>query len=83
MPADNVLSVIRRYSGYVNTSGAEPPRGIQVVPMLGGGVYTQTDQSAAGSEDIFHGRLSLGIVAAMVIGALAFYIYTRDIQGGG
>jgi hypothetical protein len=83
MPADNVLSVIRRYSGYIDTSGAEPPRGIQVVPMLGGGVYTQTDQGPTNDDDIFHGRLSLGVVAAFILGAVAFYVYTRDIQGGG
>jgi hypothetical protein len=83
MPADNVLSVIRRYSGYVNTAGAEPPRGIQVVPMMGGGVYTQTDQSASQSDDILSGRISLGMLAAFILGAVAFYIYTKDIQGGG
>jgi hypothetical protein len=83
MPADNVLSVIRRYSGMVDTSGATPPRGIQMVPMLGGGVYTNTDGPSSTGDDIFHGRLSLGMVAVFILGALAFYVYTRDIQGGG
>jgi len=83
MPADSINSVIRRVSGYVDSSGAEPPRGIQVVPMLGGGVYTQVDEAAMQGGDVLQGRLSLGIIAAMVAGAVLFYLYTRNIQGGG
>jgi hypothetical protein len=82
MPADSVNSVIRRISGYVDTSGAEPPRGIQMVPMMGGGVYTQIDD-AAGGIDVLQGRISLGILGAMVVGAVLFYIWTSQIQGGG
>lgn len=83
MPADNINSVIRRISGYVDTANATPPRGLNTAVMMGGGVYTQTDQVSSNQEDIFHGRISLGIIAAFVLGAVAFYIYTKDIQGGG
>ena len=82
MGTDNVLSVIRRYSDMVDTSGQYPPPGIQMVPRMAAGVYTQTTDTAT-SDDIFHGRLSLGILAAFVLGALAFYLWTHDIQGGG
>lgn len=78
---DNINSVIRRVSGYVDSSGAEPPRAIQMVPMMGGGVYTQTDETDQG--DILKGRISLGIIAAFVVGAVAFYVWTNEIQGGG
>lgn len=81
MGSDNVNSVIRRFSGMVDTSGAEPPRGIQMVPMLGGGVYTQTDQTE--QNDISFGRVSLGILGAFVLGAVVFYVWTDGIQGGG
>ena len=82
MGSDNVNSVIRRFSGMVDTSGAEPPRGIQMVPMLGGGVYTQTDQTGNGG-DVMFGRISLGILGAFVLGAVVFYVWTDGIQGGG
>jgi hypothetical protein len=81
MGADNINSVVRRFSSMVDTSGAEPPRGIQVVPMLGGGVYTQTDQTDP--TDNTFGRISLGILGAFVLGAVAFYVWTDGIQGGG
>jgi hypothetical protein len=67
----------------VDTSGAEPPRGIQMVPMLGGGVYTNTDNSENGGDSVLTGRISLGILAAFLVGAVAFYIWTNGIQGGG
>ena len=81
MMGDSINSVIRRASSMVDTSGAEPPRGIQMVPMLGGGVYTQTDET--GSNDVMFGRISLGILGAFVLGAVVFYVWTDGIQGGG
>lgn len=78
--SDNINSVIRRVSAVVNTSGAEPPRAAQVIPMLGGGVYVQ-DEEDAGNTII--GRLSLGILGAFVLGAVGFYVWTNGIQGGG
>lgn len=73
---------IRRYAAMVDTSGQEPPRAIQMVPMLGGGVYASDDSVGEGS-DTLTGRLSLGIVAAFIVGAVAFYVWTDGIQGGG
>jgi hypothetical protein len=80
MAADNVMTAIRRYSSMVDTSGAEAPRGFNVAVITGGGVYTQAADNAT---DITNGRISLGIVAAFVVGAVAFYIWTNNIQGGG
>lgn len=65
----------------VDTSGAEPPRAIQMVPMLGGGVYADVPQTDYGS--VTQGRISLGILGAFILGAVAFYIWTNQIQGGG
>jgi hypothetical protein len=81
MGADNINSVIRRVSGYIDTSGAEPPRGIQVVPMMGGGVYSSITDGE-GSDPLL-GRISLGIIGAFVLGAVGFYVWTNGIQGGG
>jgi len=75
----SVNDILRR-SGFIDTSGAEPPRAIQMVPMLGGGVYTQDNEDAG---DVMVGRLSLGILGAFVLGAVAFYVWTNGIQGGG
>ena len=84
MPADNINSVIRRISGYIDTSGATPPRGLNTAVMMGGGVYTQTDTAATSDADtILGGRISLGMLGIFILGAVAFYIYTKDIQGGG
>lgn len=80
MPSDNINSVIRRVSAMVDTSGAEPPRAAQIIPWMGGGVYV-TDDSA--NDNNIVGRISLGILAAFVLGAAAFYVWTHDIQGGG
>jgi len=81
--SDNINSVIRRVSGYVDTSGAEPPRGIQMAPRIAGGVYTSYDSTDSADGDPFMGRISLGILAAFVVGAMAFYVWTNGIQGGG
>lgn len=77
----DINGVIRRFSGYVDTSGAEAPRAIQMVPALGAGVYTNTDP--VDESDPLVGRISLGILGAFVLGALAFYVWTNGIQGGG
>jgi hypothetical protein len=83
MPADNVLSVVRRVSTYVDTSGAVPPRAIQMVPRMGGGVYTVADDDPESAAGILQGRISLGIIAAFILGAVGFYVWTNGIQGGG
>lgn len=77
-----INDTIRRYSAMIDTAGQEPPRAIQMVPMLGGGVYASGD-NADGQGDALTGRLSLGIIAAFVVGAVAFYVWSNDIQGGG
>lgn len=82
MGGDNINSVIRRISGYVDTSGAEPPRGIQMVPAMGGGVYTQIDNNGD-QGSLLTGKISLGVLGAFVLGAVAFYVWTNGIQGGG
>lgn len=76
------INTILRRSSVIDTSGSEPPRGIQMVASLGGGVYGQnTHPEDDGS--VLAGRLSLGILAAFILGAVAFYVWTNEIQGGG
>ena len=74
------LNSILRRSALVDTSGSEPPRGIQMVANLGGGVYTQASEDAS---SVLPGRISLGILGVFILGALAFYVWTNTIQGGG
>lgn len=82
--SDNINSVIRRYSSMIDTSGAEPPRGAQMAAIMGGGVYTNVaDTATTDGETILNGRLSLGILGAFVLGAVGFYVWTHNIQGGG
>jgi len=47
--------------------------------MMGGGVYVQDDDDT----DLLPARISLGILAAFILGAVAFYVWTNGIQGGG
>ncbi len=75
----DIQSILRR-SALVDTSNSEPPRAIQMVAALGGGVYSQTEDTG---NDVLAGRLSLGILGAFILGAVAFYIWTNTIQGGG
>ncbi len=77
----DINSIIRR-STMVDTSGSYPTTGIQTVPVQSAGVYTQLTESL-GSVDLVHGRISLGILGAFILGAVAFYIWTSSIQGGG
>jgi hypothetical protein len=79
----NVNSILRRaQSTIVDTSGRYP----EVVTSLRmeSGIYTSgnstTDDAA---PSILQGRISLGILAAFILGAAGFYYYTRSIQGGG
>lgn len=81
----NINDLIRRTSTMVDTSGRYPPPAIQasVIQSVGGGVYPQAADAQDSSSDIFAGRISLGIVAAFVLGAVVFYVWTNNIQGGG
>jgi hypothetical protein len=68
----------------IDTSGSYPPPAIQatIQQAVGGGVYT--DQQGPGDPStILAGRISLGMVAAAILGAVAFYLWTHSIQGGG
>lgn len=78
--SDAINSVIRRTSAMVDTSGAEPPRAAQIIPWLGGGVYVEDNDA---TDNNIVGRISLGILGAFVLGAVAFYVWTNGIQGGG
>jgi hypothetical protein len=82
----SINDVIRRTSTLIDTSGHYPSPAIQtstIMPM-GGGVYPQNDGSGGGSEEnVLVGRISLGMVAAFIVGAVAFYVWTNSIQGGG
>lgn len=78
-------SIIRRTT-LVDTSGAYRPPAIQatVQQALGGGVYfDQDNDSTGGAEAVLSGRISLSIIAALVGGAVLFYLWTHEIQGGG
>lgn len=72
------INDILRRSALVDTSGAEPPRAL--IPAMGGGVYIEDGSS---DENMIVGRISLGILAAFILGAVAFYVWTNGIQGGG
>lgn len=83
----NINDLIRRTSVMVDTSGRYPAPAIQstAIMAVGGGVYPQGNgaNGTDSEENIFVGRISLGLIGAMVLGAVAFYIWTNEIQGGG
>lgn len=79
----NLNDIIRRTSSMVDTSGSYPSPAIQMVATnVGPGVYTQSTD-VTDESNLLSGRISLGIIAAFVVGAIAFYVYTNNIQGGG
>ena len=49
-----------------------------VPAAFGGGIAANAGVSA----NVGTGPLSLGILGAMVVGAIAFYVWTRGVQGG-
>ena len=85
----NINDVLRRTSGYVDSSGKYPPPAIQTqaIMSLGGGLYpvgqTAGGDASSSEENTLVGRISLGFIAAMVLGAVLFYFWTNEIQGGG
>ena len=87
----NINDVIRRTSTLIDTSGHYPPNVTALVPggvqgnagRGGVGVYVGSDNVTTDSNDLLSGRITLGIIAVFIAGALAFYIWTREIQGGG
>lgn len=64
-----------RRSGYA-TSGAAP----NAPAAMGGGMVGVGGQANV-STDVGTGQLSLGLLGAMVLGAIGFYIWTRSVQG--
>jgi hypothetical protein len=50
---------------------------------VGGGVYPTGGDDGSDTESVLIGRISLGIIAAFVAGAVGFYWWTNSIQGGG
>lgn len=79
------LNSILRRSSMVDVSGAYQPPAIQasIQQAMGGGVYTDNAPGGGDPNAVLTGRISLGIIGALVVGAVAFYIWTHQIQGGG
>ena len=68
----------------VDTSGQEPP--VSLPMSFGrqtGGVYTAATDAVDDATSIIQGRISLTMIAVLIIGSVGFYYYTRSIQGGG
>ena len=63
-----------RRTGYVPVGGLSAD-----VPAAFGGGLAGT---ATVSGNVGTGQLSLGILGAMIVGAVGFYIWTRSVQGG-
>lgn len=78
----DVNNILRR-AGYVDSSGAELPISqVGARAMFGGGVYT--DQGVGDiASTVLVGRLTLGLIGVLILGAVAFYYWTTSIQGGG
>ncbi len=62
-----------RRTGYI-PSGAPA----EIPAAFGGGIAANAGVSA----NVGTGQLSLGILGAMVVGAVLFYAWTRSVQGG-
>jgi hypothetical protein len=73
--------IIRRASSLVDTSGQLPP--VLTSLRMESGVYVSSGNTEDDLNSILQGRISLGIIGIGIVGALAFYYITRDIQGGG
>jgi hypothetical protein len=43
----------------------------------------QASAAGFGSESQFSGKLSLGMIASIVVGLVLLYMWTRNVQGGG
>lgn len=81
----NINDVIRRTSTMVDTSGQLPTPSIQMSAIMatGGGVYPQNAGGEDSSGNVMTGRISLGFVGLLILGAVGFYWWTHSIQGGG
>ena len=63
-----------RRSGYVPIGAGSA----DIPAAFGGGIAA----NASVGMNVGTGQLSLGILGAMIVGAVAFYIWTRSVQGG-
>jgi hypothetical protein len=84
MAMSNVNQVIRRFSNAIDTSGAEHP--VELPMSFGrqtGGVYVAATDAVDDATSLIQGRISLGLIAVLIVGSVGFYYYTRSIQGGG
>ena len=77
----SVNQLIHRTSSLIDTSGALPP--VLTSMRLEGGVYTSAGSAADDPTSILSGRISLSLIGIAIVGAVAFYYFTRSIQGGG
>lgn len=77
----SVNQLIRRTSSLVDTSGQLPP--VLTSMRLEGGVYTSPGDNTSDPTSILSGRISLGLIGILIVGAVGFYYFTRSIQGGG
>jgi hypothetical protein len=79
---DSRVNSILRRSSLVDTSGALPP--VLTSLRLESGVYVSSGNATQDAgNDILQGRISLGLIAIAIVGAVGFYYFTRSIQGGG
>ena len=62
-----------RRTGFI-PSGAPA----DIPAAFGGGIAA----NAAVTANVGTGQLSLGILSAMIVSAVAFYVWTRSVQGG-
>jgi len=61
-------------------------RGLVSVVPTGGGITTSPAERgpiAATLDEVAAGRVSLGMLGALVVVLVLFYVWTRDVQGGG
>lgn len=65
----------------VDTSGALPPQLTSL--RLESGVYVGSANANDEINSVLNGRISLGIIGVLIVGAVGFYYFTRSIQGGG
>jgi hypothetical protein len=73
----------RRYGGVaapsINDGGEETPSA-----RAGGSALSQiTGQASQGVSDIKSGRMSLAAIELGIAALVIFYVWTRQVQGGG
>jgi hypothetical protein len=74
----NARSVVARRHG-LTLMAVNPDAG----PVVTGSAAEAAGGVAAAFDDVSSGRISLGILGTLVVLILAFYYWTRSVQGGG